>query len=156
MGDLLYPNRRRKASDLARLLRLEVHSVAAHLRILQELGVVETRSQGGPATVNTYRLVDKAATREVLWRFEVRAPASSQKLRRANVRRRAVAEVDVVLDRLRTRRVERGWSQPDLGRRLGWSSEQVGRIERQETPVRLVDILAMAHELDYATAHLFM
>lgn len=140
--------------ELARRCEVAPAALRPHLRRLIGLGVIE-RDERPMAERNAYRLCDRPATEEALWRLGAPVPARELAMRFA-VRMSAVTQSRAsTVERLRARREQLGFSLPRLARRAGLRPDLLGRIERGQADPRLSVVLVLAEELDYPLEQLF-
>jgi ribosome-binding protein aMBF1 (putative translation factor) len=119
-----------------------------HVRRLCDLNVIEPTRRGRGRNQDTrYRLVDRTATRDALWRIDATPPrspeprASHPPCTKTLIRRYRSAE------ELRRRREELGLSRRQLATLTGIGADYLGRIERGQSDPRVSALYALADEL---------
>jgi len=134
--------------QLARTFGTVLGDTNYHMRRLCELHVIEpTRRGRGRNQDSRYRLVDRTATRDAIWRIDATPPRSPEPhaphppCTRTLVRRHRSA------DELRRRREELGFSRRKLATLAGIRAEYLGRIERGQADPRVSALYALADEL---------
>lgn len=145
-------------SGFAAMLEIPLGVASHHVRRLRDLRLicVVRRTHHRGAVQHHYRLCDRAATSQALWRWGL-AP---EELERADVpggvmpgeRRNTMRRVVAVL---RERRERQGVSRVALAHRAGISSDHLGRIERGEADPRMSVLLALATVLRVPLGELF-
>jgi DNA-binding XRE family transcriptional regulator/DNA-binding transcriptional ArsR family regulator len=142
-------------AELARRWGTDLSVVRRHFRRLRELGLIERTNRPEKLGRSAYRLCDRPATEEALWRLGAPMPARERAERLAALASAVESPRRVVLERLRARREQLGLSRTDLARRSGILPDMLGRIERGQTDPRLSVVLVLADELDYPPEQLF-
>jgi DNA-binding XRE family transcriptional regulator len=149
-------------SGFAAALEIPLGVASHHVRRLRDLRLIRIvrRTHRRGAVQHHYRLADRAATAQALWRWglapDAPSPADAQAgevgagrdPRSRETMRRVVAE-------LRRRREQRAVSQTALARRAGISSDYLGRIERGEADPRMSVLLAVASGLEVSLRDVF-
>jgi DNA-binding XRE family transcriptional regulator len=147
-------------SGFAAALEIPLGVASHHVRRLRDLRLIRIarRTHRRGAVQHHYRLVDREATAQALWRWGLvvddgaaaegadgsgAAPAAGAAASQASCEtmRRVVAE-------LRRRREQLGVSQTTLAQRAGVSPDYLGRIERGEADPRMSVLLALALALE--------
>ncbi|HEX4804797.1 MAG TPA: helix-turn-helix domain-containing protein [Conexibacter sp.] len=146
-------------SGFAATLEIPLGVASHHVRRLRDLRLIRIvrRTHHRGAVQHHYRLSDRAATAQALWRWglEPDGPARAElvgtggfDLAGAETMRRVVAV-------LRARRERDGLSRVALAHRAGISPDHLGRIERGEADPRMSVLLALAGVLRLPMAELF-
>lgn len=145
-------------SAFAVALEIPLGVASHHVRRLRDLRLIRVtrRTHRRGAVQHHYRLVDREATEQALWRWGLApedvdrpgAGAAPDADASRETMRRVVAE-------LRRRREQLGFSQSALAQRAGIGSDQLGRIERGEADPRMSVLLALALELGTSVREVF-
>lgn len=149
-------------SGFATALEIPLGVASHHVRRLRDLRLIRIarRTHRRGAVQHHYRLVDRDATAQALWRWGVAtddgpagelpgAPPSGQPSETA---RDAMQRVVAVL---RREREAQGVARVALAERAGISPDQLGRIERGEADPRASVLLALAAALGRSPRDLF-
>jgi DNA-binding XRE family transcriptional regulator len=146
-------------SGFASALEIPLGVASHHVRRLRDLRLIRIvrRTHRRGAVQHHYRLVDRAATAQALWRWGLApddaGPSDPQADDgRASAGRDTMREV---LCELRRRREQQDISRTTLARRAGISADQLGRIERGEADPRMSVLLVLAGELGASLRDLF-
>jgi DNA-binding XRE family transcriptional regulator/DNA-binding transcriptional ArsR family regulator len=149
-------------SGFAAALEIPLGVASHHVRRLRDLRLIRIarRTHRRGAVQHHYRLVDRDATAQALWRWglatdddvagELAGGAGYEPTSEAG--RETMERVVAVLRRLRE---AQGVSRSALAHRTGISADQLGRIERGEADPRASVLLALAAALDTAPRDLF-
>jgi len=145
-------------SGFAATLEIPLGIASHHVRRLRDLRLIRVvrRTHRRGAVQHHYRLCDRAATSQALWRWGL-AP---EELERRDVLGGAMPgagreTMDRVVGVLRARRERQGVSRAALAHRAGISPDHLGRIERGEADPRMSVLLALATVLAIPLAELF-
>lgn len=146
-------------SGFAATLEIPLGVASHHVRRLRELRLIRIvrRTHIRGAVQHHYRLCDRAATSQALWRWGI-APQDAEQgdlLERAGVPDAGHETMRRVVAVLRTRRERQGVSRVALAHRAGISPDQLGRIERGEADPRMSVLLALATALALPPRELF-
>jgi len=146
-------------SGFAATLEIPLGVASHHVRRLRELRLIRIvrRTHIRGAVQHHYRLCDRSATSQALWRWGI-APQELEQVEllgggglvddgRGTMRR--------VVAVLRERREQQGISRIALAHRAGISPDQLGRIERGEADPRMSVLLALAAVLALPPRELF-
>lgn len=146
-------------SGFAATLEIPLGVASHHVRRLRDLRLIRVvrRTHIRGAVQHHYRLCDRAATSQALWRWGIAAQEADEgdlpdggPLLDTGVEtmRRVVAA-------LRARRERQGVSRLALAHLAGISADQLGRIERGEADPRMSVVLALAGALAIPLRDLF-
>lgn len=145
-------------SGFAETLEIPLGVASHHVRRLRELRLIRIvrRTHRRGAVQHHYRLVDRAATAQALWRWGLApddaGPADPLDAGPGTAERETTRRVVSELRRLRERQ---GISQAALAQRAGIRPEHLGRIERGEADPRMSVVLMLAGELGVSMLELF-
>lgn len=145
-------------SGFAETLEIPLGVSSHHVRRLRELRLIRIvrRTHRRGAVQHHYRLVDRAATAQALWRWGLApddaGPAAPLDDGPGAAERETMRRVVGELRRLRERQ---GVSQTALAHRVRIRPEQLGRIERGEADPRMSILLMLAGELGVSMRELF-
>lgn len=138
-------------SGFAATLEIPLGVASHHVRRLRDLRLIRVvrRTHHRGAVQHHYRLSDRAATSQALWRWGL-APDELERtdLPGGETMRRVVAV-------LRARRERQGLSRVALAHRAGISPDHLGRIERGEADPRMSVLLALTAVLGSGLGELF-
>jgi DNA-binding XRE family transcriptional regulator len=146
-------------SGFAATLEIPLGVASHHVRRLRDLRLIRVvrRTHHRGAVQHHYRLCDRSATSQALWRWglapeglEHAGPAGAPPLGEAGRE-----TMDRVVAVLRARRERQGVSRVALAHRAGIGPDQLGRIERGETDPRMSVLLALAAALGISLRELF-
>ena len=138
-----------------------------HVRRLRDLHLIRIvrRTHRRGAVQHHYRLVDRDATAQALWRWglapdDAEAPegagaSSGAELAGATANEAGCETMRRVVAELRRRREQLGVSQTTLAQRAGVSPDYLGRIERGEADPRMSVLLALAVALETTLRDVF-
>jgi DNA-binding XRE family transcriptional regulator len=145
-------------SGFAATLEIPLGVASHHVRRLRDLRLIRIarRTHRRGAVQHHYRLVDRDATAQALWRWGLApedAPPSDP--HGGDLGQPARETMQRVVAELRRRREQRAISQTALARRAGISAEYLGRIERGEADPRMSVLLALASELGTSLRDVF-
>ncbi len=145
-------------SGFAATLEIPLGVASHHVRRLRDLRLIRIvrRTHHRGAVQHHYRLSDRTATSQALWRWGLEPEGATHgepagggfDLAGAETMRRVVAV-------LRARREREGVSRVALAHRAGISADNLGRIERGEADPRMSVLLALAAVLRLPMAELF-
>jgi DNA-binding XRE family transcriptional regulator len=148
-------------SGFAAALEIPLGVASHHVRRLRDLRLIRIarRTHRRGAVQHHYRLIDREATAQALWRWGLvpedtdadAVPGAAGVVANEDSRetmRRVVAE-------LRRRREQLGVSQTALAQRAGVSPDHLGRIERGEADPRMSVLLALAASLETTLRDVF-
>ncbi len=146
-------------SGFAATLEIPLGVASHHVRRLRDLRLIRIvrRTHHRGAVQHHYRLCDRAATSQALWRWGL-APEEAEPadLSRAGGLGAASREtMQRVVAVLRERRERQGVSRVALAHAAGISPDQLGRIERGEADPRMSVLLALAAVLGLPLRELF-
>lgn len=141
--------------ELARRWGTTVDVMHRHFHRLSELGLIERTKRPQKFGRSAYRLRDRQATEEALWRLGAPLPARQRAERLAAHTSTIASTRGTALERLRARREQLGLSRTELARRSGIRPDMLGRIERGQMDPRLGLMLVLADELNYPPEQLF-
>ena len=138
-------------SGFAAALEVPLGVASHHVRRLRDLRLIRIarRTHRRGAVQHHYRLVDRDATAQALWRWGLmpeegrRAPARRRPSRGWPARRCSASSPSCA-----ARREREGVSRTALARRIGVSADYLGRIERGEADPRMSVLLALVAALD--------
>lgn len=145
-------------SGFAATLEIPLGVASHHVRRLRDLRLIRIvrRTHHRGAVQHHYRLADRAATAQALWRWGLapedaeRAEAPGDEL--AGAGRETMERVVAVL---RAARARQGISRVAHAHRAGISPDHLGRIERGEADPRMSVLLALAGVLAIPLPELF-
>jgi DNA-binding XRE family transcriptional regulator/DNA-binding transcriptional ArsR family regulator len=146
-------------SGFAATLEIPLGVASHHVRRLRDLRLIRIvrRTHRRGAVQHHYRLADRAATAQALWRWGL-APDEAAPTGAPSGELHAAAGRETmrqVLAELRRRREQQEISQTSLAQRAGISADQLGRIERGEADPRMGVLLVLAAELGTSLRELF-
>lgn len=148
-------------SGFASALEIPLGVASHHVRRLRDLRLIRIarRTHRRGAVQHHYRLVDRDATAQALWRWGV-TPGDEQAVAAAaddDVRAGETGRTTLrsAIARLREERERQGVARATLGRRIGISADQLGRIERGDTDPRTSVLLSLAAALGLSPRELF-
>jgi DNA-binding XRE family transcriptional regulator len=146
-------------SGFAAMLEIPLGVSSHHVRRLRDLRLIRIvrRTHHRGAVQHHYRLVDRDATAQALWRWGL-APdevevADAERGGPGSVAGRETMRRVVAV--LRSRREQLGASRATLAQRCGMSADHLGRIERSETDPRMSALLLLASELGTSLRDVF-
>ncbi|HET6447843.1 MAG TPA: helix-turn-helix domain-containing protein [Conexibacter sp.] len=149
-------------SGFAAALEIPLGVASHHVRRLRDLRLIRIarRTHRRGAVQHHYRLVDREATAQALWRWGVvpddvdgiAVPAGDD---RTDAEEQGRVTMQRVIARLREARERQGVSRATLARRIGISAEQLGRIERGDADPRMSVLLSLATALAVPMRELF-
>jgi DNA-binding XRE family transcriptional regulator len=136
-------------SGFAEALEISLGVASHHVRRLRDLRLIRItrRTHHRGAVQHHYRLVDRAATAQALWRWGLAVEDEALPEPHARDRGGGEATMRLVVAELRRRREQQGLTRAALARRAGISTDSLGRIERAEADPRMSVLLALAAEL---------
>lgn len=144
-------------SGFATALEIPLGVASHHVRRLRDLRLIRIarRTHRRGAVQHHYRLVDREATAQALWRWGL-APEEADGVdgsgaageAGATANEDSCATMRRVVAELRRRREQLGVSQTSLAQRTGVSPDHLGRIERGEADPRMSVLLALAASLE--------
>ncbi|HXE45739.1 MAG TPA: helix-turn-helix domain-containing protein [Conexibacter sp.] len=146
-------------SGFAATLEIPLGVASHHVRRLRELRLIRIvrRTHIRGAVQHHYRLCDRGATSQALWRWGI-APQETEQadlLDGAELVDAGRETMQRVVAVLRTRRERQGMSRVVLAHRAGVSPDQLGRIERGEADPRMSVLLTLAAVLALPLRELF-
>jgi DNA-binding XRE family transcriptional regulator len=147
-------------SGFAATLEIPLGVASHHVRRLRDLRLIRIvrRTHIRGAVQHHYRLCDRAATSQALWRWGI-APQEIEQaelLGGAGIVDAGRETMQHVVAVLRARRERQGISRVALAHRAGISPDQLGRIERGEADPRMSVLLALATVLAISPRELFV
>ncbi len=146
-------------SGFAATLEIPLGVASHHVRRLRDLHLIRIvrRTHHRGAVQHHYRLCDRVATSQALWRWglapEEAEPADPPGAGGFGAASRETMERVVAV--LRARRERQGVSRVALAHAAGISPDQLGRIERAESDPRMSVLLALAAVLGIPLRELF-
>jgi DNA-binding XRE family transcriptional regulator len=146
-------------SGFAATLEIPLGVASHHVRRLRDLRLIRIarRTHRRGAVQHHYRLVERDATAQALWRWGL-VPDDAGAPNDADDDGAAAAGLETmrrVVGELRRRRERQGVSQTVLAGRAGVSPDYLGRIERGEADPRMSVLLALAAALDTTLRDVF-
>ncbi|HZV72094.1 MAG TPA: helix-turn-helix domain-containing protein [Conexibacter sp.] len=145
-------------SGFAATLEIPLGVASHHVRRLRDLrliGIVRRTYRRG-AVQHHYRLTDRVATTQALWRWGVApdgaAPADARSGPGGTTGRETMQRV---IGELRRLREQQGMSQTTLAERAGITRDHLGRVERGEADPRMSVLLALGLELGASLRDVF-
>jgi DNA-binding XRE family transcriptional regulator/DNA-binding transcriptional ArsR family regulator len=147
-------------SGFATTLGIPLGVASHHVRRLRDLHLIHIarRTHRRGAVQHHYRLVDRDATAQALWRWGFVPGDEPPHGAGADANGGSAAGRETmrrVVDELRRRRERQGLSRTMLAQRVGISVEALGRIERGEADPRMSIVLALAGALGTSLRELF-